>query len=186
MTTLRTNAALAAAMLLAAMLGCSSYSESGGSSDVREPVRNDSGAAVCYFKEADSSMQRFFDTAYGYAIFPEVAKGAAGIGAAHGDGVVYEQGRLVGYTELSQATVGAQLGGQTYREIIFFQDAYSLDKFKRGNVEFSAQASAVAAAEGASADADYAEGVAIFTLPIGGLMGEASIGGQKFSYEPAR
>ena len=94
-----------------------------------------------------------------------------------------EGGELAGYSTLTQGTVGAQLGGQAYREVIFFVDEAAMSHFKQGNLEFSAQASAVAARAGASADADYTGGIAVFTIAKGGLMFEASIGGQKLSYE---
>lgn len=136
------------------------------------------------FKKADPAINTFFEKAYGYAVFPRVGKGAIGIGGARGDGVVYEQGVAVGTTTLTQVTIGFQLGGQTYSEIIFFKDKATLDDFKKGNFELSAQASAVAADVGAAANADYSRGVAIFTLVRGGLMYEASVGGQKFSFEP--
>ncbi len=164
--------------------GCSSYKSSGGAADAREYLENEAQAAISRFRQSDLGMAGFFDTAYGYAVFPKVTKGAVGIGAAHGEGVVYEQGRVVGYTELTQVTIGVQLGGQTYREIIFFQSEAALNTFKQGNMEFSAQASAVAAREGSSADADFDSGIAVFTLARGGLMFEASIGGQKFNYWP--
>jgi lipid-binding SYLF domain-containing protein len=139
--------------------------------------------AVADFLKADPSLKVFFDKAYGYAVFPSVGKGAIGIGGAHGSGVVYEKGKAIGKTSLSQVTIGFQLGGQKYREIIFFEDKAALDRFTGGNFEFSAQASAVAVKEGASADADFEGGVAVFTMAKGGLMFEASIGGQKFSFE---
>jgi lipid-binding SYLF domain-containing protein len=139
--------------------------------------------AVADFKKADPTMDKFFKNAAGYAVFPTVTKGAVGVGAARGGGVVYEKGKPVGRTTLTQVTVGFQLGGQAYREIIFFEDAETLDRFKRGKFEIAAQVSAVAATAGASADAKYTEGVAVFTTVKGGLMYEASIGGQKFSYE---
>jgi lipid-binding SYLF domain-containing protein len=141
-------------------------------------------ATISEFKRADPSIDRFFKEAYGYAIFPEITKGGIGIGGAQGDGVVFEQGQSVGSSEMSQVTVGLQLGGQTYREAIFFKDKASLDNFKAGNFEFSANASAVAVKTGASKTADYSHGVAIFTMAEGGLMFEASVGGQKFSYDP--
>ena len=141
-------------------------------------------AAIAEFKRADPSMDAFFNKAYGYAIFPEITKGGIGIGGAQGDGTVFERGGSVGSSEMSQVTVGLQLGGQTYREAIFFEDRAALDNFKRGNFEFAAGASAVAVKSGASKAADYSHGVAIFTMAEGGLMFEASIGGQKFSYEP--
>ncbi len=140
--------------------------------------------AIADFKKADPSMKIFFDEAYGYAVFPNVGKGAMGVGAARGAGLVYEQGKVVGKTTLTQVTIGFQLGGQAFREIIFFENKEALDRFKAGNFEFAAQASAVAATAGASAKADYEGGVAVFTAAKGGLMYEASIGGQKFSFTP--
>lgn len=139
---------------------------------------------IAAFKEKDSKLDNFFKQAQGYAVFPSIGKGAIGIGGAHGKGVVYEKGKPIGDTSLTQVTIGFQLGGQAYSEIIFFQDKKTLDNFKSGNFEFSAQASAVAVTAGASADANYEGGVAVFTMAKGGLMYEASIGGQKFSYDP--
>jgi lipid-binding SYLF domain-containing protein len=141
-------------------------------------------AAIAEFKRADPSIDAFFKTAYGYAIFPEITKGAIGIGGAGGDGTVFEGGSSVGSSSMTQVTIGLQLGGQTYREAIFFRDKAALDNFKRGNFEVAAGASAVAVKSGASKAADYEHGVAIFTMAKGGLMFEASIGGQKFSFEP--
>jgi lipid-binding SYLF domain-containing protein len=139
--------------------------------------------AIAEFKAEDPDMQVFFNEAYGYAIFPSVGKGAVGIGGAYGSGRVYEKGREIGTTKLTQVTVGFQLGGQAYREIIFFQDKSALDDFTSGNFEFSAQASAVALTSGVAKDAAYSDGVAIFTIEKGGLMYEAAIGGQKFSFD---
>ncbi len=136
------------------------------------------------FLEADPGMETFFENAHGYAIFPGVGKGAAGIGGAHGQGLVFEQGEVIGTSALSQATIGFQLGGQQYQQVIFFRTEDALDDFIEGNFEFSAQASAVAATAGASETANYQNGVAVFTATRAGLMYEASIGGQKFSYRP--
>lgn len=140
--------------------------------------------AIAAFKNRDPSMQVFFDRAHGYAVFPTVGKGGMGIGGAYGKGRVFRQGSSIGSVSLTQVTIGFQLGGQAYREIIFFRDKATLDDFISGNFEFSARASAVAATAGASADADYNDGVAVFTLARGGLMYEASIGGQKFKFTP--
>ena len=140
-------------------------------------------AAIAEFKRADPSIDAFFKNAHGYAIFPEITKGAVGIGGAGGDGVVYEQGAAVGTSSMSQVTIGLQLGGQSYSEIIFFEDQKTLKDFEEGNFEFAAQASAVALKSGASSNAKYANGVAVFTVAKGGLMFEASLGGQKFSYK---
>jgi lipid-binding SYLF domain-containing protein len=140
-------------------------------------------AAIDEFKKADPSIDAFFNDAYGYAVFPEITKGAIGIGGAGGDGTVFQGGTSIGSSSMSQVTIGLQLGGQTYREAIFFENEAALENFKKGNYEVAAGASAIAVKAGASKTAGYSHGVAIFTMGIGGLMFEASIGGQKFSYE---
>lgn len=150
----------------------------------REQLSDEVTEALAQFKKADSSLKDFLEKSAGYAVFPKVAKGAMGVGAANGRGQLFEKGRVVGEASLTQVTVGFQLGGQVYSEIIFFEDQKTLDDFKEGNLEFSAQVSAVAAAEGASKNAKYKLGVAIFTLARGGLMYEASVGGQKFKFTP--
>jgi lipid-binding SYLF domain-containing protein len=133
--------------------------------------------------EKDPDMQRFFDSAAAYVIIPTVGKAGIGIGGARGKGLLYEGGDITGEVTLTQLTVGFQWGGQAYSEFIFFKDDLALDHFKRGNYEVGAQASAVAVTAGASADANYSDGVAIFTQAKGGLMYEASVGGQKFKVE---
>ncbi|MGI9263037.1 MAG: YSC84-related protein [Woeseiaceae bacterium] len=140
--------------------------------------------AVAALLEKDASMQRFFDHASGYVVIPTVGKGGLGIGGARGKGVLYEGGAVTAVVTLTQLSFGFQWGGQAYSEFIFFEDATALDHFKRGNYELGAQASAVAVTAGASADANYSSGVAIFTQAKGGLMYEASVGGQKFKVEP--
>jgi len=137
------------------------------------------------FKKADPEMTKFFKSAYGYAVFPTVGKGGIGIGAARGRGLVYERGTVVGETILTQVTIGVQFGGQTYAEVVFLEDKATMNSFKRGNFALSAQASAVAAASGASANAKYKQGVAVFTMAKSGLMYEASVGGQQFHFLPA-
>lgn len=132
----------------------------------------------------DSTLKKVLDSCVGYAVFPNIGKGGFIFGGAHGKGLVYERGRLVGLASVSQATVGAQIGGQVYREIIFFETKEALDAFKASKVELSAQATAIIAAEGAAADAKYTEGVLVYTDPIKGLMAEASVGGQKFNFTP--
>ena len=113
-----------------------------------------------------------------------MGKGGLVVGGAGGSGIVFEHGKAVGRTSLSQVTIGAQIGGQSYYEIIFFETAESLAAFKKGEWTMAAQVSAVALSSGASADAKYKEGVAVFTLSKGGAMAEASVGGQKFSFKP--
>lgn len=142
--------------------------------------------AIEQFQKTDTGMKKFFSEAEGYVVFPSVAKGAIGIGGAHGKGLVFEKGKLIGEATLSQGTIGFQLGGQVYSEIIFFESKTNLDSFKESEMAFSAQVSAVAAAEGASANAKYQNGVAVFTQAKGGLMFEASVGGQKFKFKPSK
>jgi lipid-binding SYLF domain-containing protein len=134
--------------------------------------------------KSDPGLKKFFDEAVGYAVFPTVGKGAVGLGGAYGRGELYEAGQLAGYCTLTQASIGLALGGQAYTELIFLETHAALDRFKTGNFTFAAQASAVALKSGASANAKYTDGVAVFTMAGTGLMYEASIGGQKFSYEP--
>lgn len=134
------------------------------------------------FIATDGLMADLFSSAYGYVIFPNVGKGGFGIGGAAGNGVVYEGGSIVGKAKLTQLSIGFQFGGQAYREVIFFESKADLDRFKENQIEFSAQASAIAVTAGASANVKYKEGVMIFTQQKGGLMYEASIGGQKFNY----
>ncbi len=177
------TAAVAACVLTA---GCSSYRGSEGNASTAEAAGMDARTVIDGFRAKDPSLGKFFDSAYGYAVFPKIAKGAAGIGAANGDGVVYEQGTLIGTSEMTQVTLGFQLGGQTYSEIVFFQNKWNLDAFKAGSFEFAANASAIAVESGAAATNDFSNGIAVFTMPRGGLMFEASIGGQKFSYRPIR
>ena len=138
---------------------------------------------IATFVEKDPDMQGFFDTSYGYVVFPNVGKGGLGIGGAHGNGLVYKGGTVVGKAELKEITVGLQAGGQSFVEVIFFKDKTAFDDFTRGNFEFGAQVSAVALTAGASADLAYNGGVAVMTMAKGGLMYEASVGGQKFEYE---
>jgi lipid-binding SYLF domain-containing protein len=144
----------------------------------------DSQETVAVFKRADPGLSRFFERSAGWAVFPTVGKGAIGIGGAHGSGVLFEGGKAVGSCSLTQVTIGFQLGGQAYSEIIFFDSERTLADFKKGSFALAAQVSAVAAVEGASANAKYQLGVAVFTIAKGGLMYEASVGGQKFSFEP--
>jgi len=139
--------------------------------------------AIATFKEKDPSVERFFKEASGYVVIPTVGKGGFGIGGARGKGILYEQGVATAVVTLTQLTIGFQAGGQAYSEFIFFEDAAVLGNFKRGNYELGAQVSAVAITAGASADAEFNGGMAIFTQAKGGLMYEASVGGQKFKVE---
>lgn len=155
--------------------------------------------AIDIFKHAPEA-RRFFETSYGYAVFPTIGKGAIGVGGAHGTGRVYREGVPSGSVTMTQLSIGLQLGGQAYKEIIFLKDRRAYDAFTSGSFEFGAEASAVAIREAANAKAGtagtsasttragskatYKNGMAVFTHAIGGLMYQAAIGGQKFKFEP--
>lgn len=140
---------------------------------------------IFQFEQTDPGIERLFKTAVGYAVFPTIGAGAVGVGGAYGRGQVYEAGRFVGYCDMTQASVGVQLGGQAYSEVIFFNSESALQDFKSGDFTFSGQVSAVALERGVSANANFKNGVAVYTQAKGGLMYQASIGGQKFRFEPA-
>ncbi len=179
--------------LFAVMLALLSVCATARAGDYADTVR--------IFKEAGASSG-FFDNSYGYAVFPTIGKAAVAVGGAYGKGRVYKHGAYVGDTSMTQLTVGWQLGGEGYSQIIFFQDRRAFDEFTTGRFEFGAQANAVAVTAGASAAANtagssasasggkhdavtagaYNRGMATFTVAKGGLMVEVSIGGQKFSY----
>lgn len=155
----------------------------GQSNSKKDKIVADSKTAKAEFIKEDALMKGLFETAYGYVIFPNVGKGGLGVGGAAGNGVVYEKGKMIGMATLRQLSIGFQAGGQAYREIIFFESQKELDRFKNSQFEFSAQASAVAVKSGASTNVKYTDGVMVFTMQKGGLMYEASIGGQKFKYK---
>lgn len=154
----------------------------GQSTSKKNKIIADSHTAKAEFIKSDALMKGIFEQAYGYVIFPNVGKAGFGIGGAAGNGVVYERNKLIGMAKLSQLSIGFQAGGQVYREVIFFESKKELERFKESRFEFSAQASAVAVTEGASANVKYTDGVMVFTMQKGGLMYEASIGGQKFKF----
>lgn len=128
------------------------------------------------------ALKTHFSKAYGYAIFPKITKAGLGVGGAGGKGLVFQNDKVIGSAKMAQATLGLQAGAQQYAEVVFFENKEALDRFKSGKLKFSGQASAVALKEGASVDIAYQDGVAIFTKIKGGVMAEASLGGQKFSY----
>jgi lipid-binding SYLF domain-containing protein len=146
-------------------------------------IEDDANVALNKAQTCDPSLVNVFNSAAGYAIFPSVGKGAAGVGGAYGKGVLSERGNAVGYCDMSQASIGLQLGGQDYTEIIAFETPQAVENFKEGKFRFDAQATAVALKSGASANAKFTDGVAVFTMDPAGLMYEASVGGQKFTYQ---
>jgi lipid-binding SYLF domain-containing protein len=142
--------------------------------------------AIEELRQADSGLPQLFDAAVGYVVFAAVGGGGPGVGAAQGTGVLYENGLPLGKTTLTQMTVGVQVEGQAYAEVVLFETENALNEFKAGRLALAAQAHAVAAADGASANAKYVDGVSVFTLAKGGMMAEPNVGGQTFSYAPFR
>ena len=141
--------------------------------------------AVTKAQNEDPSLKRFFDESHAYVVFPSIEKGGFIVGGAHGTGWVYERGRLIGKAEVSAVSVGAQVGGEAFTEIIFMKDAHPLNNFKSGKLDLGANASAVLVKQGAATAAGYdSSGLAIFTMTNGGAMAAATVGGQKFTFEP--
>ena len=169
-------------VFVAAALVIGSAAMAQSTSKERKLVR-DSKQAKARFIATDGMMRNLFANAYGWVTFPNVGKGGIAIGGAAGNGIVYEKGVVIGRARMTQVTIGFQFGGQAYSEVIFFEKKADLDRFRGGKFEFSAQASVVAVTVGASGNVKYKDGVMIFTQAKGGLMYEASVGGQKFSYD---
>jgi lipid-binding SYLF domain-containing protein len=166
-------------LLLLLMGGCSTTPKTEEQKDV---LTADVANAVALFKAKDPGISRFFENSYGYTVLPKIFKGGIWLGGAGGRGEVFEQGKMVGYCRMSQATLGFTFGGEYFREIVFFRDKEDLDKFKAEEYTFSAQATGVALSAGAAAKADYKAGMAVFVMSDVGLMVDASLGGQKFNY----
>lgn len=173
---------LAVTLITLGVFFISNFAQAEWTPDSNDEMELSVAKSILEAKDKDPSLSKWFETAYAYAVFPNVGKGGIGIGGAHGKGIVIVGDSTVAYTSLSQMSIGFQLGGQVYAEFIMFKDKTAFDNFARGNFEFGAQVSAVAVTLGASADADYDGGVAVFTIAGGGLMYEASVGGQNFKY----
>jgi lipid-binding SYLF domain-containing protein len=151
----------------------------------RDNLKNDADTTIKNMENMDASLSRFVDNSRAYAVFPNVGKGGLIAGGAYGRGVLYEHGMMTGYADITQATVGAQVGGETFSEIVVFQSDDALQRFKSGKLQFDANASAVLLSKGGAASANYANGVAVFVETKGGAMAEAAIGGQQFTFVPA-
>jgi lipid-binding SYLF domain-containing protein len=178
------NASLYTCLMAGALLTLAGCATAPDTEAQKAELRTNSDKAMTHLKTLDPSVQNKLANAYGYAIFPSVGKGGAIVGGAYGRGEVYEQGKMVGWADLSQATIGAQLGGQSFSELILFENKAALDNFRNGRLKFAANASAVALKSGAAESAAYTDGVLVLVEPISGLMVEAALGGQSFSFQP--
>ncbi|MEM8883853.1 MAG: YSC84-related protein [Planctomycetota bacterium] len=165
---------------LLALIGCNTAPTS---ETDKKAQASEVESTIAKFEKEQAAVKVYMEDAHAYAVFPTVGKGGMGVGGAFGRGQVFQGGKQIGYAKLTSASIGFQLGGQSFSEIIFFQDKAAFDRFKSGEFGFDANASAVAATAGAAAKADYKDGVAVFVMSDAGLMYEASIGGQKFDYE---
>ena len=168
-----------AACLLVFLAGCSTTPKTMESKDV---LGAEVKEAISLFKTQDPTIQSFFDNSYGYAVLPQVTKGAFWFGVAGGRGEVFRQGQMIGYCKMAQATIGFSFGGEFFREIIFFRQQQDLERFTAGEFAFSGQVTGTAATVGAAAKVDYKDGMAVFVMADRGLMVDASLGGQKFAY----
>ncbi|MGC4031197.1 MAG: hypothetical protein QM754_05555 [Tepidisphaeraceae bacterium] len=179
MRMLKTVISVVALMSLAA--GCATAPKSDAA---KEDLSDSAGVALKRFYREDPDLKAFIDTSAGYVVFPEVGKGGLVVGGTYGRGIVYQGETAIGYADMSKVSVGATVGGQTFAEVIVFQNALALNDFKNGKLAFAADASAVALKSGGAASAKYNNGVAVFVDNRGGLMADASVGGQKFTFVP--
>lgn len=165
-------------LLVFVMAGC------GPSKNSSADLVSDSVNAKATITAKHPKMAELFSTSEGYAIFPNVGKGAYIVGGASGNGTVYEDGRLVGYADLKQVDIGFQIGGKAFIEVLFFQTQTALDNFKDGSFQLSANVSAVILEEGVSKDVEFDNGIAVVTMPKAGAMAGISVGGQGFEFFP--
>jgi lipid-binding SYLF domain-containing protein len=175
-----TGMALVATIVAGLLVGCATAPTSRAE---QQALVAQATSTLQQMRAEDPALGELVRRGYGYALFPKVTKGGLGVGGAYGRGVVYEQGRHVGYSDLSQASVGLQAGGQTFSELLVFESKDALDQFKAGQYNFAADASAVVMESGAATNASFIDGVAVIVRPIGGAMVEATLGGQKFAYQ---
>ena len=178
----RATALLAAGLFLIAA-GCQTAPKT---QEAKADLEQDAQAALNEMTSQDPGLRQVIDNGHGYVIFPNAGKGGLIVGGGYGRGIVYDDtGAQIGYADITQASVGAQVGGQAFSELIVFENQAALDRFKNNQLTFAANASAVAVKAGASAAANYENGVKVFTMPKAGLMAEASVGGQKFTFTRA-
>jgi lipid-binding SYLF domain-containing protein len=179
------HSTLATSLLLATfgmgMIGCQTAPKTEAK---RDALDSNTQSTLDAMRSEDPGFGRFLDDAYAYAVYPTVGKGGLIAGGAYGKGEVFEQGRMIGYSDLTQVTVGAQIGGQSYSEVVAFQNKAALDRFIEKEYAFDAGISAVALKSGVAKNARFQNGVAVFQYIKGGLMAEAAAGGQRFRYSP--
>lgn len=148
-------------------------------------IEQEAASTLRRLETKDPGLKQLLKKAYGYAVFPTVGKAALVVGGSYGKGAVFEKGKFVGYATLGQTTVGVQIGGDTYSEVIVFENKQQFDRLKQGKLSFAADASAILVKAGAAAAKGFGKGARAFVYGAGGMLLEAAIGGQKFSFKPA-
>ena len=179
--TSKKRAIVVMALIVGLLAGCGTGSVS---KEERDTLFKQAQASRQDWNKVDPQFEAFAKKGYGYAFFPEITKGGFVVGGARGQGVVYEKGQHIGYADLTQMSVGFQAGLQDYSQLIVFENQAAMDRFKRNEIDFGANASAIAADKGAAMGAQFVDGVAVFVRPIQGVMAEASLGGQQIAYLP--
>ena len=175
------QAIIVMALVIGLVAACSTGSVT---KEERDTLFKEAQASRQEWNKVDPQFEAFAKKGYGWAFFPEITKGGFVVGGAHGRGVVYEKGQHIGYADLTQMSVGFQAGYQDYSQLIVFENQPAMEKFKRNEIDFGANASAVVADKGAAMGAPFVDGVAVFVRPTGGAMAEASLGGQQIAYLP--
>ncbi len=160
------------------------FASCGSMRNTEEDLRRDASDARNEIRQNHSNAAELLENSAGYAIFPNVGKGAYIIGGASGNGVVYQNNTIIGYADLKQVDIGLQAGGKSFIEVLFFETETDLERFKEGGYELGANASAVILDKGVSRDIDFQDGVGVVTIPKGGAMAGVSVGGQRFSFQP--
>jgi lipid-binding SYLF domain-containing protein len=179
---MRLTTSLALVVVVVACL-LSSCATAPTSREDKAALVSESTARWQQMRTADPALDALVKRGHGYALFPDVGKAGLGVGGAYGRGVVYERGQFIGYSDLSQGTVGAQVGGQSFSELLVFENKTALDRFKAGQFGLAAGASAVVLKSGVATNPNFVDGVAVIVQPVGGAMVEAAIGGQQFTYQ---
>jgi lipid-binding SYLF domain-containing protein len=174
-----------ALLTLAPFFAACSGTVSPGTTAERDFLRARSQAAIADLTAKNRAISSLLTSAHAYVIFPNIVVGAAGIGGGHGEGEVYQGGKFVGYADVSQFSIGAQVGGQRFSQLILFQSQTAFINFTHGEMEMDARYSAVATSNGTGDSANYSRGVLVFTQTETGLMAQAAIGGQKFRFTPS-
>ena len=152
----------------------------------RSNLVGDAESTIGQFRDMDPRTEAFFENAYAYVVFPKITKGGAGIAGAYGRGVVFRDGMMEGFADVTQGSLGAQLGGMSWSEIMFFENRWTFDKFRSNQFAASANASWAGPKEGGTNTLNYSDGVMIFTMDTRGFAVTAAVGAQQFQYEPSR